>query len=127
MKRIKKITYNNKGFSTFCLVLFFLMAGFAKSFAAKMPTHFKNEVGYKETSKQTLTQFFAEEYDFSFLDQLTNGDSNDIEFAFFGVTTSSRTISPENTAREFTEFAQYKNADASALYDLYCNWKFHLS
>jgi len=127
MKRIRKITDNNKGFATFCLVLFFVMAGFAKSFAAKMPTHFKKEVALKDVSKHTLVQFVAEESDVSFLDQLTDGDSNDIEFVFFGNDSASKTILPENTERKFTEFAQYKNADASALYDLYCNWKFHLS
>jgi len=126
MNRIRKITDNNRGFVTFCLVLFFFMAGFAKSFAAKMPTHFKKESGLKETSKQTFTQFVAEESDFSFLDQLKDTDANDIEFAFFWTYPASKTILPENTERKFTEFVQYKNADTSALYDLYCNWKFHL-
>ncbi|TRW25225.1 hypothetical protein FMM05_07930 [Flavobacterium zepuense] len=127
MKRIRKITDNNKGFVTFCFVIFFFMAGFAKSFAAKMPTHFKKEVALKDTSKQTLTQFVAEESDFSILDQLKDTDTNDIEFAFFGTHSASKVIVPETTERKFREFVQYKNADTSALYDLYCNWKIHLS
>jgi len=126
MKAIRKIVNSNKGMISFCLVLFFLTAGFAKSFATGLP--FKVKKATTTTFvKHVVNQVKQQGSRLSFLDQLKDSDSDDFEFAFFGNYTAQNLLPVVDTKQKFAEFASYNNIYSNSLYDLYCNWKFHLS
>ena len=128
MNRLRKIINNNKGVVAFLLVLFFLTAGLSKSLISAMSLNAKKETATHNTlSKHALTPADGAESSLSFLDQLKDTDTDDVEFAFFG-----NYINPSflpNVAKEhkFPQFVAYNNIYSGQLYDLYCNWKFHLS
>ena len=126
MKAIRKIVNSNKGMISFCLVLFFLTAGFAKSFATGLP--FKVKKATTTTFvKHVVNQVKEQGSRLSFLDQLKDSDADDFEFAFFGNYTVPNSLPVVDTKQKFAEFASYNNIYSNSLYDLYCNWKFHLS
>jgi hypothetical protein len=120
----------NKGFMTLWLILVFLNAGLTKSFlSSSVSTSNKEEaVAHHNTgSKHDITATSDEESGISFIDQLKKGtDSDDLEFVFFADLLSKPNI-PHLTKYEFSEFGPYRTIYRVPLYDLYCNWKFHLS
>jgi len=128
MNRLRKIIDSNKGLVAFCLMLFFLIAGLSKSVVSVISSNAKKEIVTHSTfSKHALTSSNAAGSALSFLDQLKDTDTDDVEFAFFG-----NYINPSflpNVAKEhkFPQFVAYNNIYSGQLYDLYCNWKFHLS
>lgn len=125
MKAIRKIVNSNKGIISFCLVLFFLTAGFAKSFASGLPFNVKKATRITFV-KQVVNQVKQQGSRFSFLDQLKDSDADDFEFALFGNYTAPNSLPVVDTKQKFAEFASYNNIYSNSLYDLYCNWKFHL-
>ncbi|KGO94235.1 hypothetical protein [Flavobacterium subsaxonicum] len=127
MNSIRKIAECNKGFITFCLVLFFLTAGFAKSFAAKMPVHFKKETALKNASKHTIGQLIDADASLNFTDLLKDSDADDAAFVLFGHHNNfiaHNTIYRNVSFSEYSPIAKYYKI---SLYKLYCNWKFDLS
>ena len=128
MNRLRKIINSNKGLVAFWLVLFFLSAGLSKSFVSAISLHAKKEVAAHSTfSKHALTTAAEDDSSLSFLDQLKDSDSDDVEFAFFGNYYNSPVIPIVANEHKFPQFEAYNNIYSGQLYDLYCNWKFHLS
>ena len=128
MNRLRKIINNNKVAVAFLLVLFFLTAGLSKSFVSAISLNIKKETATHNTlSKHALTSTDGEGASLSFLDQLKDTDSNDGEFAFFGNYYNPQFLPVVAKEHKFSEFVAYNNIYSGQLYDLYCNWKFHLS
>ena len=130
MKAIRKTVNSNKGFITFWLVLFFFTAGFAKSFVSVFPSNHKSgNTAQTFSSKHVLTTASDSDASLSFIDQLKggDGDDNDLEFAFFGNYTFPQFYGPVTAEKNFAEFTPQNTIYSVPLYDLYCNWKFHLS
>lgn len=128
MNRLRKIINNNKGAVAFLLVLFFLTAGLSKSFVSAISLNAKKEgATHGMVSKHTLATANQAGSSLSFLDQLKDTDSNDAEFAFFGNYSNPQFLSVVAKEHKFSGFIAYNNVYSGQLYDLYCNWKFHLS
>jgi hypothetical protein len=127
MKQIRKIVNNYKGLVTFVLVLFFLTTGFAKGLTAKGASHFKKETALKNASKQNVSQFVEDQSPLSFLDQLNDSDINDGDFVLFNNFDSSFAVAVIGGQANFAGFPPVTKQYTISLYDLYCNWKFHLS
>jgi len=128
MNRLRKIVNNNKGVVAFLLVLFFLTAGLSKSLISAISLNAKKETATHNTlSKHALTPADGAESSLSFLDQLKDSDSNDAEFAFFGNYSNVLFLPTVTKEHKFPKFVAYNTIYSGQLYDLYCNWKFHLS
>ena len=127
MEAIRKMVNSNKGFITFWLVLFFFTAGFAKSFVSVFPSNEKSGTFHTSLSKHVLTTASDDNASLSLIDQLKDSDGNDLEFAFFGNYAFPQFCAPVTAGQNFAEFTSYHKTYSVPLYDLYCNWKFHLS
>jgi len=128
MNRLRKIINNKKGVVAFLLVLFFLTAGLSKSFVSAISLKAKKEVAEGNTcSKHVLTSLNGAGASLSFLDQLKDTDSDDFEFAFFGNYPNTQLLPTVAKEHKFSGFIAYNTIYPGQLYDLYCNWKFHLS
>ena len=117
----------NKGYITFWVVLFFLTAGLAKSLVTAFPSGHKKDLTHSTFAKNVLTQTTEDGSGLSFLDQLRDSGADDLEFAFFGSFTIPHFLPAIASRQKFAEFSPYCNIYSVSLYDLYCNWKFHLS
>jgi hypothetical protein len=127
MSNLKKIVINNKGIVAFVLMFIFLAAGFAKSVIPTVPSFSKKEILRHHTFKNVLRAGSASSASVNFFDPLKDSDNDDLEFALFG-------NEPNTYYLEFTSKSQTVTLSdvqhpvyIQQLYDLYCNWKFHLS
>ena len=119
---------NNKGFLSLLLIFVFLNACFVKSISAGAPKFKKSETERRESgSKHDLTAISDTDSESGFFDQLKKGlDTDDLEFAFFG-TFSSKPIAQFQRQQQFADVNMRPEIYRGSLYDLYCNWKFHLA
>jgi len=119
---------NNKGFLSLLLIFVFLNACFVKSISAGAPKFKISETERRESgSKQDLSAISDTDSESGFFDQLKKGlDTDDLEFAFFG-TFSSKPIAKFQRQQQFTDVNMRPEIYRGSLYDLYCNWKFHLA
>jgi hypothetical protein len=124
MKTVRAIINNNKGLVTFMLLLCFLTTGFAKSLSVNaQPSH------RGEAKKLSGKQFVNAAYDNasqSFLDQF-DGDADDADL-FFHEPFAAQKFTFAGVVSTVTKpaYSLYSENYNVALYDLYCNWKFHL-
>jgi hypothetical protein len=124
MKAIRKITNSNKALMSFGLVLFFLFAGWSKSFASP-----KTTAGIHKKEVNAGASILAAENDCDAQDQLKafDSDSDDFEYTFFGETVAYRFLSPAGSDKSVSSCNACKNSFTLPLYDLFCNWKLHIS
>ena len=127
MNRVRNIVNSNKGLITFWLLVIFLTAGLSKSLVSVLHTVAKKEAVTHAAFKHVVTTDNAATSSLSFLDQFKDTDSDDLEFAFFGNSVNPQFLPVVVKQQKFTEFASYSSIYTGQLYDLYCNWKFHLS
>jgi hypothetical protein len=125
MRAIRKIVDNNKGLVTFLLVLFFLTTGLAKGFAGKAPSLHKNDKNAVKPELSNVTE--ADDNLLSFLGQFTDGDIDDAAITITDNYAVNKIFACEAATQKFAECNSYKNYYSVALYDLYCNWRHHLS
>ena len=129
MKIIRNMIISNKGFYSFLMIFIFLNAGLAKNIAGIATVTFaKSKTERHETgSKQDLSAISDTDSESGFFDQLKKGlDADDLEFAFFG-TFSSKPIAKFQRQQQFADVNMRPEIYRGSLYDLYCNWKFHLA
>ena len=129
MKSIRNMIQGNKGFTAFLLLFVFLNAGFIKGITGSVSTKSqKTETGrHASASKFDLVSADEDDSDSGFFDQLKKDiDSDDSDFILFA----------NFTSKPYTQFQRkHQFADANlrpemyreSLYDLYCNWKFHIA
>lgn len=124
MKAIRKITNSNKALLSFGLVLFFLFAGLSKSLAGT-----KTTAGVHKKEQTSGTNLLAAENDCDVQDQLKpfDCDSDDFECTFFGEPVAHRVFTPAMAEKTFVSCNAFKNIYTLPLYDLFCNWKLHIS
>jgi len=128
MNSLRKNINNNKGLVALLLVLFFLTAGLSKSIASFLSLHSDVvSASHNTAHKQLLSCAGNGSSSFTFLDQLKDTDTDDAEFAFFGHDYTTSFLPSFDKAYKFPQFVAYNNVYSGQLYDLYCNWKFHLS
>jgi hypothetical protein len=123
MKVIRTILNGNKKLFAFWLVLFFLFAGLTRSFAAAKTTS-----GIYKKEQTSGSNFIAETDENSYDDlKIFDLDSDDFEFVLFSdCNTAKFFISVKNNATPLC-LVTGKNIYTLPLYDLFCNWKLHLS
>lgn len=128
MNSLRKNIDHNKGLAALLLVLFFLTAGFSKSIASVISLNDNiRTVAHHTAPKQVLSYAGNGTSSISFLDQLKDTDPDDAEFTFFGHDYTTSFLFIVHKAHKFTQFVAYNNVHPGQLYDLYCNWKLHLS
>jgi len=127
VKAIRKMVDSNKGFYTFWLIMVFLSALFVRNIAGIIPVKSDKEKVEHTEYKYDITATADDDSGSDSFDRFDKGfDPDDTEFILFENPFSKLTFS-------FQEKAQFKAIDLqkqtynNALYDLYCNWKFHLS
>ena len=130
MKAIRNIVNGNKGFVTFWLVLLFLNAALTRSvlFASGSGPDSKIETTHHDSgSKYDLAAISDDDSGLNFPGQFKKDtDSDDVEFVFFGNYSPKPQI--HRLAKQgFSETGLYHEGYKVPLYDLFCNWKFHLS
>lgn len=127
VKALRKIIDGNKGIFTFWLIVVFLGVLCIKNTTA-VPTvkSAKAQVAHLYC-KSDLTGIYDDNYGTGFFDKLEKDfDSDDVEFIFFGNLHSQ--LFSFSGAKLFIPAVDFcKQSYNSSLYDLYCNWKFHLS
>lgn len=123
MKAIRKLIDNNKALFTFGLVFFFLFAGMARSFAATKALHGQVK------KEQSGTYLLDGEGDDNRFDELKafDCDADDLELAFFSEFIPTKFFTTVKPAGTYAHFSACKNSFTVPLYDLFCNWKLHVS
>lgn len=121
----KKIANTYKGIFALVLMLFFAVSAFGKGLAVK--TTFSHKSGKESAGKYLLTAIEADDDANDFFSQLTDNDADDADFVLPGFITAPKPLSIQgSTANTFANYAACTKFYNIALYDLYCNWKFHL-
>lgn len=127
VKAIRKIVDSNKGVFTFWLIMVFLSALCSKTTTGITTV----KPGTTEIAhlgcKYHLTATADDNSCTGFFDKLEKDfDTDDVEFIFFE-NQSSRLFSFNGTTLRVPTADSFQQSYNSSLYDLYCNWKFHLS
>jgi hypothetical protein len=125
MKIVKVIIRNNKGLVALMLLLCFLTTGFAKSLNVKLQPSHSGETK-KQCGKQVLNAA-EENTSQSFFDTF-DSDTDDADL-FFHEPFPLQKFSFAEAISIVTKsaYSLYSENYNVALYDLYCNWKFHLT
>jgi len=119
----------NKGLYTFWLVMLFLNTALVTNVAAA--THHsldKTEIVHQDVSlKCHLTAISNDDSDSGFFDSLDRGfEPDDTDIAIFG-DLASKIVFSFHKKYQFPRVDINQQSHSDALYDLYCNWKFHLA
>lgn len=123
MKTVRHITINNKGFVALLLLLCFLTTGFAKSLNTTVAA--QGTLAKKQPAKQMFGAA-NEDASQSFLDT-SDGDADDAHLFFHEPSATQKfSFAAEGSATSLSAALRYSENYNVALYDLYCNWKFHL-
>ena len=124
MKTVRGIINNNKGFVAFLLLFSFLTTGFAKGLSINLPSH--GSASKKQVAKQMFS-VAEDDASQSFLDKF-DGDTDDADL-FFHEPFPAQKFTFAETISIVTKpaYSLYSENYNVALYDLYCNWKFHLT
>jgi hypothetical protein len=124
MKGLREIMNRNKGLFAFGLVVFFLFAGMSKSVAATKTTE---SVTKKEQSAGTNVLIAENDGDFSDLFKALDCDSDDFEFVLFDEFTNTAFFIAPKVQNASQCICACKDIYTVPLYDLFCNWKLHIS
>lgn len=112
------------------MLFIFLNAGFAKSVSAgSVSKSDKLEVTQQNNSvsKYDLTAASLDDSEDNFFAQFKkDSDSDDSEFIFCNNFYSKAIINFQEQ-QQFAEISMRSEMYSHSLYDLYCNWKFHLA
>ena len=129
MKSIRKMINSNKGFAAFLLLFVFLNAGFMKGITGSIAaTSQKTETArHNSTSKFDIVAASEGDSGSGFFDQLKKDiDPDDTDFILFG-TIFTKLFSEVQEQHQFADVTNNPEPYSVPLYDLYCNWKFHLA
>lgn len=119
----------NKGLYTFWLVMLFLKTALVTNVAAA--THHsldRTEIVHLDaSSKCHLTAISDDDSDSGLFDSLDRGfDPDDADIAIFG-DFASKIVFSFHKKYQFPKVNINQQSHSDTLYDLYCNWKFHLA
>ncbi len=128
MKAIKSVIQANRSLTSLLLLFFFLYAGLFRNSVINLSLGTKSEFVHKKSSSKTV-EFSQSDEDSNqgFQNQFkkTDSDLDDAEMA------SSFSLSLQKyvafyQSHDFFRFDIFKSLSKLPLYDLFCNWKFHL-
>lgn len=125
MKAIRKIIDANKEYFSLCLLLVFLTASTARNIVSVFEGIDTIEADYTKKGQYLIS---ADDED-SALGTLSlkDSDADDIELIYYGNYTAQKQLSIPVSGHDFFQESEYLSTYNIPLYDLYCNWKFHLS
>jgi hypothetical protein len=129
VKQIRKITGNFKGFTSFILLFVFLYSGIIRSSIIDVPSLASIErhhvspstqkqfaaISGEDLNQRQLTQFKKVDTDQD--DEITLFKNSLVSLCKTGHSAKKKTIS---------KFDSFHSIAKLPLYDLFCNWKFHL-
>lgn len=129
MKIIKSIIQANRGIVSVTLLFFFLYAGLFRTSVINISLGTKSEVAYKKSTAKSTTEFSqSDDGDSQNLPAQYKKGENDLDdveailsddFSF-----KNRVAFFQNP--DFFSFETFQAVSKLPLYDLFCNWKFHL-
>lgn len=125
MKILRTVVKKNKGLFSLWLLLSFITAATARNIAPVFQELSATEKAQNlHPSKYSVTAA-ADESAFNNLSP-KDSDADDIEFICFDDYTNKKSIAFPVNQHDFIEIADFYSGYSIPLYDLYCNWKFHL-
>jgi len=130
MKTIKSIIQANRGLVSVTLLFFFLYAGLFRTSVINLSLGTKSEVAYKK-SAATFAAEFTQSDDNDDSQNLpaqykkVDNDLDDVE-AILNDDFSFRNAVALFQNHDFFSFETFQAVSKLPLYDLFCNWKFHL-
>lgn len=126
LKALRTAVNRNKGFFSLWLLLCFLSAATARNIVPVFQE--VNSTERAHDSKQDKYEISASEGD-SALGTLSPKDSDvdDVEFTYYGNYSTQKSTEFPTQQHDFAEITENSYSYNIPLYDLYCNWKFHLS
>jgi len=125
VKQIRSAVNNNKGFFAFWLLLFFVTASNARNVVSFFQDIHPTEFHHSSPGKYLLSTAVDESEIGIF--QLKDSDIDDIEFIYYDNYSLHNPVILPGEEHDFAVAEEYYCAYKIPLYDLYCNWKFHLS
>ena len=125
MKAIRNIINIRKELISFWLLLFFLTSFNAANIVSFFEDVRASNIHHVEKGKYIVSEAVDESVLSSL--QLKDSDIDDIEFTYYGHESSEKTAVLPAEQHNFVQETQNYTAYKVPLYDLYCNWKFHLS
>ena len=130
MKTIKSIIQANRGIASVTLLFFFLYAGLFRTSVINLSLGTKSEVTYKKSSAKTSTEFIQSDGDDDSQNlpaQYKKGDNDldDAEAILNGDFSFKNAVALFQN-HDFFSFDFFQAVSKLPLYDLFCNWKFHL-
>lgn len=125
MKAVRKIVHTNKEFFSFWLLLFFITASNARNVAPVFQDIHPVE-NHHANSGKSFVSVAIDDTDFGAL-SLKDSDVDDIELIYCGNYTAQSSVIVPTEEQSFLQYSKHSSSYKVPLYDLYCNWKFHLS
>jgi len=129
MKTIKSIIQANRGIVSVTLLFFFLYAGLFRTSVINLSLGTKSEVTYKKSIAKSTTEFTQSDDDDSqdLPAQYKKGENDlDDAEAILNDYFSFKNCVALFQNHDFFSFETFQAVSKLPLYDLFCNWKFHL-
>jgi hypothetical protein len=126
LKAIRTVVNSNKGIFSFWLLLFFLTAATGRNVVPAFQDLHLTEKGHDFKPGKYDVSAAADESDLGTLSP-KDSDVDDVEFTYYSNYSSQRSVVVSAEQHDFVEVAEHYPGYNVPLYDLYCNWKFHLS
>lgn len=125
MKAIRKIVKANKEILSLWLLLFFLAASTGRNVVSVFEPAHSSEAHYEKNGQYSVSAAV----DDSILGtiSLKDSDVDDIELIYYGDYTAQKQAVLPTEEQNIVQYTEQYSTYKIPLYDLYCNWKFHLS
>ena len=129
MKTIKSIIQANRGIVSVMLLFFFLYAGLFRTSVINLSLGTKSEVAYTKSTIKSTAEFTQSDDDDSqnlpAQYKKVDNDLDDVEAILNDDFSFKNTLSIFQHHQYFS-FETFQAVSKLPLYDLFCNWKFHL-
>lgn len=128
MKKIKTITREYKGLISFVLLLLFLYSGLIRSSIVAVPSATSIEVFYLNSSKEKqFTAISDEDLNQRQVAQFKKAENDQDEiYLIKNYFASIRKVAVSTKKKAICKLDLFHSIAKIPLYDLFCNWKFHL-
>jgi len=129
MKTIKSIIQANRGLVSVTLLFFFLYAGLFRTSVINLSLGTKSEVAYQKSTAKATPEFTQSDTDDSqnipAQFKKAENDLDDVE-AVLNEEVSFQNAVALFRIHHFFSLETFQGISKLPLYDLFCNWKFHL-
>jgi len=129
MKALKSTIQANRSLASLLLLFFFLYAGIVRNSVVNLSLGAKSEFVHKKANSKTGVEITQSDDAAAqgLLNQFkkVDNDLDDAEMAS-NFSLSFRNPAASYQSHDFFRFDVFKSRSRLPLYDLFCNWKFHL-